>query len=88
MSWQGGRVELKQSNMCLALNMLKIAKARFLLPDKKETQDGTKQSSAELQEEKKTGVEFPWNGIVKAAIKRHLAITSSKQQSRILSLPK
>jgi len=37
MARQGGRVQLEQSNMCLALNMAKMAKEGFLRTTTEET---------------------------------------------------
>jgi len=68
---EGGRVQLEQSNMRLALNMAKMAKGGFLRAAIVETQQLIKKPRTEVREEKKQGVEFPGYKKVKAARERH-----------------
>jgi len=58
MARQGGRVQLEQSDRCLALNMVEMAKGRYLHPAIEEMQNLIKKPCAEVQEEKKRGVAF------------------------------
>jgi len=74
MARQGGRVQLEQSDMRLALSMAKMAKEGFSCSAIEETKYLIKKPRAEVREEKKRGVEFPGHKKVKAAIQRHLAI--------------
>jgi hypothetical protein len=53
MARQGGRVQLEQSDMRLALNMAKMAKGGFSCATIEETQQLIKKPCAEVQEEKK-----------------------------------
>jgi len=46
MARQGGRVQLEQSDMCLALNMAKLAKGGFSLAAIEETQQLIKTARA------------------------------------------
>jgi hypothetical protein len=59
MARQGGRVQLQQSDMRLGLNMAKMAKEGFSRDAIEETKYLIKKPHAEVQEEKKRGVEFP-----------------------------
>jgi hypothetical protein len=68
MARQGGRLQLEQSNMLLALNMVKMAKGGFSRATIQETQQLIKKPRAEVREEKKRGVEFPRHQKVKAAM--------------------
>ena len=74
MARQGGRVQLEQSDMRLALNMAKMAKSGFSRAAIEETQQLIKKPRAEVREEKKRGVEFPGHQKVKAAMERHPAM--------------
>jgi len=74
MARQGGRVQLEQSDMRLALNMAKMAKGGFLRAAIEEMQHLMKKPRAEVQEEKKWGVEFPGHRKVKDAIEQHPAM--------------
>jgi len=56
MARKGGRVQLEQSDMCLALNMAKMAKGGFSRDAIDETQFLIKKPHAEICEEKKRGV--------------------------------
>jgi len=79
MARQGGRVQLEQSDMRLALNMAKKAKEAFLRAAMEETHQLIKRPRAEVQEEKKRGVVFPGHDMVKAAIERHTAMVHENQ---------
>ena len=68
MARQGGRVQLEQSDMRLALNMAKMAKRGFSLAAIEVTQHLFKKPCAEVREEKKWGVEFAGHRKVKAAV--------------------
>ena len=74
MARQGGRVQLEQSDMRLALNMAKMAKGRFSRAAIEETQHLIKKPRAEVREEKKQGVQFPGHHKVKTAMGRHPAM--------------
>ena len=76
---QGVRVQLKQSDMGLALNKAKMAKGGFSRAAVEETQYLIKKPRAEVREEKKRGVEFPGHNKVKAAIARHPAMLRQNQ---------
>jgi len=84
MARQGGRVQLEQSDMCLALNMAKMATGGFSHATIEETQYLIKKPSAEVWEEKQRGVEFPRHRKVKAAIERHVAMLHQNQTDRCL----
>jgi len=84
MARQGGRVQLEQSAMRLALNKAKMAKEGFLRAAIEETKHLIKQPSAEVRDEKKRGVEFPGQNKVKAAIHRHPAMLCQSQTSGCL----
>jgi len=79
MARQGGRVQLEQSDMHLALNMAKMATGGFSGAAIEETQFLVKQHWAEVGEEKKRGVEFPRHKNVKAAMGRHPAMLWENQ---------
>jgi hypothetical protein len=84
MARQGGRVQLEQSDMRLALNMAKMAKEGFSHAAIEETKYLIKKPRAEVGEEKKRGVVFPGHKKVKAAIQRHPAILRHNQTSGCL----
>ena len=79
MARQGGRVQLEQSDMCLALNMAKMAKEGFSYTAIEETPQLMKKPSVEVQEEKKRGIVFPRYNKVEAAIERHSAMVRVNQ---------
>jgi len=81
MARQGGRVQLEQSDMHLALNMAKMAKEGFSRAAIEEMKYLIKKPRAEVREEKKRGVEIPGHKRVKAAIQRQLAMLSHNQTS-------
>jgi len=83
--WQGGRVQLEQSDIRLALNMAKMAKEGFLRAAIEETKYLIKKRRAEVREEMKRGVEFPGHNKLKAAIQRHPAMLRQNQTSGCLS---
>ena len=78
---QGGRVQLEQSDMRLALGMAKMAKEGFSRAAIEETKYLIKKPRAEVREEKKRGVELPEHNKVKAAIQRHPAMLRQNQKS-------
>jgi hypothetical protein len=81
MGRQGGRVQLEQSDMRLALNMAKMAKKDLSRAAIEETQYRIKKPSAQVREEKKRDVEFPGLKKVKAVIERHPAMLRQNQTS-------
>jgi len=84
MARQGGRVQREQSDMRLALNMAKMAKEGFSRAAIKETKDLIEQPRAEVREQKKRGVEFPWHKKVKVAIQGHPAMLRQNQTAGCL----
>jgi len=84
MAKQGGRVQLEQSNMRLALNMAKMAKEGFSRATIAKTKYLIKKPRAEVREEKKRGVESPGHKKVMAAIQRHPAMLRHNQMSGFL----
>jgi hypothetical protein len=84
MARQGGRVQLEQSDMRLALNMAKMGNGCFSRAAIEETQYLIKIPRAEVQEEKKRGVEFPGHDKVKTAMERHPAIIHQNHTARCL----
>jgi len=85
MARQGGRVQLEQSDISLALNMDKMAKEGFSHVAIEATKHLIKISHAEVREDKQCGVDFPGHNKVKAAIQRHPAMLRQNQKS--CSLP-
>jgi len=84
MARQGGRVQLEQSDMRLALNMAKMAKEGFSCAAIEETKSLIEKPRAEVREEKMRGVEFPGHKTIKAAIQRHPAMLPHNQTSGCL----
>jgi len=84
MARQGGRVQLEQSDMRLALNMAKMAKEGFSRAAIEETNYLFKKPRAEVRKEKKRGVEFPGHKEVKVALQRHPAKLRQNQTSGCL----
>jgi len=84
MARRGGRVQLEQSHMRLALNMVKMAKGGFSCTAIEETQYLIQKPRAEVREEKQCGVEFPGHTKVKAAIERHPAMLCHNQTAGCL----
>jgi len=70
----GGRVQLEQSDMHLALNLAKWVTGGFSRAAIEETQQLIKKPRAEDWKEKKRGVEFPGHQKVKDAMQRHPAM--------------
>jgi len=56
---QGGRVQLEQSDVCLALYIARMAEWAFSQAAIEETQYLMKDPSAAVWDDKKQGVEFP-----------------------------
>jgi len=71
MATQGGRVQLEQSDIRLALNMAKMTKGGFSRAVVEETQQLIKKPRTKVREEKKWGVEFPEHKKVHAMMERH-----------------
>ena len=79
MSWQGGQVQLEQSNIRLALNVAKMAKEGFLGAATEETQCPITPPNADIRVEKKRRVQIPGHTNVDPAIERHPAMLRQKQ---------
>jgi hypothetical protein len=79
MAWRGGQVQLESSDMNLVLNMAIMAKGRFSPAAVEEAQYLFKKPRAEVQEEKKWGVEIPGQNKVKSTIVRHPAMFRQNQ---------
>jgi len=79
MARQGGRVQLEQSDMRLALNMAKMAKEGFSCAALEETKYHIKRPRNEVPDETKRGVVLPGHKKVKAAIQRHPAMLRHNQ---------
>jgi len=84
MARQGGRVQLEQSNMHLALNMGKMAKGGLSRTAIEETKYLIKKPCTKVREEKKRGVEVPGHKKVKPAIQRHPAMLRQNNSSGCL----
>jgi len=74
MARQGGRVQLEQSDMRLALNMANMSKGAI-----EETQQLIKKPRAEVPEENIRGVEFPSHQMMNTAIETHPAMVYKNQ---------
>jgi len=81
---QGGWELPEQSDIRLALKMAKMAKEGFSHPAIAEMQHLIKKPCAEVQEEKKRGVQFPWHNMGNTAIERHLAMVYKNQMDGCL----
>jgi histone H3/H4 len=79
MARQGGRVQVEQSDMRLALNMAKMPKGGISRAAIEETQQLIKKPRAEVREEQKRGVEFPGHNKVQAGIERHPGMVRENQ---------
>jgi len=79
MARQGGRVQLAQSDMRPALNMVKIAKGGFWRAAIEQTQHWIKRPRAEVWEQKKPGVGFAGHRKLKIANERHPAMVFENQ---------
>jgi len=84
MARQGGRAQLEQSDMRLALNMAKMAKEGFSRAAIEKTKYLIKKPRAEAREEKKRGVEFSGHKKMNGAIQRHPAVLCQNQTSGCL----
>jgi len=76
---QGGRVQLEQSDMRLAVNMATMAKPGFPRAAMGETQQEITKPRCEFRADKKRGVEVHGHQTVKAAIERHQAMVYNNQ---------
>jgi hypothetical protein len=81
---EGVRVQLEQSDMCLALNFAKMAKRGFSRTAIEETQHLIKKTRASVREETTSGVEFSGHNKVMAMIGRHLAMVRKKEMDGYL----
>jgi len=79
MARQGGRVQLEQSDMRLALTMANMANGGFSRAAIEEMQHLMKKPHAEAPEEKKRGIEFPGIEMVNTATARYPAILCQNQ---------
>jgi len=79
MARHGGRVQLEQSDMRLALNMAKMAKGGLLSTAIEETQFLIKNAWVEVRDGKMQRVEFPGDENVKAANETHPAMLRENQ---------
>jgi len=79
MARQGGRVQLQQSDMCLAVNLAQMATGGVSHGAVEETQYLITKPGTKVRDEKKRAVEFPGHIKVKAAIARHLAMCHQNQ---------
>jgi len=87
MARQGGRVQLEQSDLRVALNTAKMAKGGFLCAAIEETQSPMKKPHTEVKDEQKWGVEFLGHRKVKAAMERHSAMLHQNHTNRCLHCP-
>jgi hypothetical protein len=85
MAMQGGRVQLEQCEMFLALNMAKMAKWGCLRTVIEKIQYLIKEPCAEVRENKIQGVEFPQHQKVKTVIKQHPAMLCQTHMAGCLS---
>jgi len=76
---QGGRVQLEQSDMRLALNLAKMARGGFSRAAIEETQFLIEKPRAEVWDETKSRVEFSGHNNLKAAIESHTAMLQESQ---------
>jgi len=84
MARQGGRVQLEQSDMRLALNMATMAKEGFSSTTIEEMKYLIKKPHGDVREEMMRGVQCPWYKKVNAGIKRHSAMLCHNQTSACL----
>jgi len=84
MARQGGRVQLEQSDMRVALNMAKMAKEVLSRPAIVEIHQLITKPHAEVREQNKWAVEFPGHKKVKAAIEGHPAMVYKNQTAGCL----
>jgi hypothetical protein len=88
MARQEGRVQLEQSNMCLAQNKAEMAKEGFSWAAIEETKYPIKEFRAKVQEKKKQGVEFPAHETMYAMIERHPAMIRQNHMAGCLPCQK
>jgi len=81
MARQGGRVQLEQSDLCLALNMAKMTTEDSSRAALEETKYLITKPRAVVREEKMRGIEFAGHKKVKAAIERHLTMLHQNHTS-------
>jgi len=74
-----GRVQLKQSDIRLALNIGKMPQGGFLCSTIEEMQHVIKNPCSNVQGEKPWGVEFPGHKKVKTVRQRHLTMVRENQ---------
>jgi len=79
MARQGGRLQLEQSNMRLALNMAKMADEGFSRATIEEMKQLIKKPLAEVREENKQGVVFPEHNKMKAMIEKQPGMIRENQ---------
>ena len=84
MAREGGRVQLEQCDMGLALNMAKMAEGQFSCATIEETECLIKKPWGEDRKMKKWGVEFLGHIQAKAVIERHLAMLQKDQMDGYL----
>jgi len=84
MARRGGRVQLEQSDMHLALNMAKMDKGGFSHAAIEEMQYLIRKPPTKVQKEKKRGVEFAGHRMLKAGMERHLAMLHQNHTDRSL----
>ena len=84
MAREGGSVQLEKSDMCLTLNMAKLAKGGCSHAAIEETKYLSKKALPEDQEEKICGIQFPGHKMVKPAIERHPAMLRPNPTPRYL----
>jgi len=85
MARQGGQVQLVQSDMSLALNMVKMANRGFSCATMDETQCLIRKRRAQVREEKMKGVQFAWHKNVKTAMGTHTAMIRDNQTDGFLT---
>ena len=85
MARQGGRVQLEQSDMCLALNMATMAKEGFSHAAIDKPKCLMKKPCAELRTKIPLGVEFAGHKKVKTAMQRHPAMLHQNHTSGCLT---
>jgi len=76
---QGGRVQLEQSDMHLALNIAKMAKVGFSHAAIEEMQFLIRKPQVEVRQEKKRGVDISGHQYMKAVMERHPAMHQENQ---------
>jgi len=85
MARQGGQVQLEHSDICLALNMAKMANRGSSRAPLEKKQHLIRKPHPEVRDERKRGVEFPGHKRVKAAIERQPAMVIANHMDCCLS---